>query len=48
MRCEKNETTGERPDDRRAPWVTPVLKRLDAGAAEQGLAGVNDFAMNPS
>lgn len=35
-------------DGRRAPWVKPELKRLNAGAAEQGLGGIDDFAMNPS
>ena len=33
---------------RRAPWVKPELKRLDAGSAENAIDPGNDFAMNPS
>lgn len=48
MRFEEDEMKGGCPDDRRTVWVKPELRRLDAGSAEQGIAGVDDFAMNPS
>lgn len=48
MTLEPNEQLESGLSESRTPWVKPELKRLEAGAAENALAGANDFAMNPS
>ena len=32
------------PQDQRAPWVEPVLSRLDAGSAEQAVGSADDLS----
>lgn len=48
MALEQNVQAESGAPEGRARWLKPELKRLDAGAAENALDPVSDFAMNPS